>query len=45
MSLPHVQVILGSTRQGRVGEPVARWFAALAGEREDMTTELVDLLG
>ena len=42
-SLPHVLVILGSTREGRRGETVARWFAGLAGERDDLTSELVDL--
>lgn len=43
MSKPHVQIVLGSTREGRFGEAVARWFSVLAAEREDMSTELVDL--
>jgi NAD(P)H-dependent FMN reductase len=43
MSVPHIQVILGSTRDGRVGERVARWFGALAAGRPDLTFELVDL--
>lgn len=43
MAPPHVQIIIGSIREGRVGEPVARWFAALAADREDLTSEVVDL--
>jgi NAD(P)H-dependent FMN reductase len=43
MPVPHVHVILGSTRDGRLGEPVARWFHAIAAERTDLTAELVDL--
>ena len=38
-----VQVILGSTRQGRAGERVARWFLNQATGREDLELELVDL--
>ena len=40
---PHILVILGSTRQGRKGEAVARWFMQHASRREDATLELVDL--
>ena len=40
---PRIQVILGSTRQGRAGEQVARWFADLAAQRDDIDVELVDL--
>jgi NAD(P)H-dependent FMN reductase len=40
---PRIQVILGSTRQGRAGEQVARWFADLAAQRDDVDVELVDL--
>ncbi len=39
----YIQGILGSTRQGRFGETVARWFTDLANKREDMTFELLDL--
>lgn len=39
----YTQGILGSTRQGRFGETVARWFTDLANKREDMTFELLDL--
>lgn len=43
MLQPHLQLILGSTRQGRHGEAVGRWFANLAGARDDLTVELLDL--
>lgn len=38
-----VQVILGSTRQGRKGEKVAKWIYNLASNREDFETEFIDL--
>ncbi|MFN7133444.1 MAG: NADPH-dependent FMN reductase [Myxococcales bacterium] len=38
-----IGVIIGSTREGRQGERVARWVAALAGERSGLAVELVDL--
>jgi NAD(P)H-dependent FMN reductase len=38
-----VQVIIGSTRPGRVSEKVAKWVALEAKELPDTTTELVDL--
>ena len=40
---PRIQVILGSTRQNRAGEKVARWITDLADARTDMDAELVDL--
>ncbi len=40
---PRIQLILGSTREGRAGEQVAQWFAHLAAERDDVEIELVDL--
>jgi NAD(P)H-dependent FMN reductase len=40
---PHIVVILGSTRQGRFGETVARWFMTRTEERTDLTFQLVDL--
>ena len=43
MPVPHVHVILGSTRDGRLGEPVARWFQAIAEQRDDLRAEVVDL--
>ena len=41
--VPHIQIIIGSIREGRVGGPVGRWFAELAGRRDDVTSELIDL--
>jgi len=41
--MTHIQVILGSTRQGRSGEKVARWFMGHAEQRPELTVELVDL--
>lgn len=40
---PHIQIVIGSTRDQRRGLPIARWFAAIAAERQDVTSELVDL--
>lgn len=36
-------VIVGSTREGRFGPTVARWFAAQAEQRDDMAVDLIDL--
>lgn len=36
-------VVIGSTRPGRVGEPVARWVAARAATHGDLEVDLVDL--
>lgn len=43
MTKPHIQISLGSTRDQRRGPPIARWFAAIAAEREDITSEPLDL--
>jgi hypothetical protein len=43
MSRPLLQVILVSTRQGRQGPPVARWFAEHARQEGSFAVELVDL--
>jgi NAD(P)H-dependent FMN reductase len=40
---PKLQIIVGSTRPGRVGLPVARWFADVASEHGSFDVELVDL--
>jgi len=40
---PAVHVIVGSTREGRLGEPVARWYAGIAERRDDLEIEVVDL--
>ncbi len=36
-------IITGSTRKGRMGEAVARWFASLAAERPELEVVPVDL--
>lgn len=41
--MTHVQIVLGSTRQGRFGDKVAGWFTQRAAARPDLTAELVDL--
>lgn len=38
-----LQIILGSTRPGRVGEAVAEWVYAVAQKRGDFAAELVDV--
>jgi NAD(P)H-dependent FMN reductase len=40
---PRLQIILCSTRPGRVGEPVARWFEQRARECGAFDVEVVDL--
>lgn len=42
-SIPSLQIILGSTRQGRFGGRVADWFYRVAAARDDMRAELLDL--
>lgn len=39
-----IAIILGSTREGRVGERVAAWFRGVAEAREDLTVDFIDLL-
>jgi NAD(P)H-dependent FMN reductase len=38
-----IVVIVGSTREGRVGDAVAGWFVEVAKQRDDVEIELVDL--
>jgi NAD(P)H-dependent FMN reductase len=38
-----ISIILGSTRQGRQGEKVARWVQLQAAKRSDFESELIDL--
>jgi NAD(P)H-dependent FMN reductase len=38
-----IQVVTGTTREGRFSERVARWAMTHLGAREDVTAELVDL--
>jgi NAD(P)H-dependent FMN reductase len=40
---PHLQIILGTTREGRRGDKAARWFHQVAQARADCTAELIDL--
>ena len=37
-------VVIGSTRPGRFGPTVARWFAGVAAVRDDIDLDLVDLV-
>lgn len=41
--MPLLQIVIGSTRPGRVGLPVAEWFHELAGRSDLFDVELVDL--
>ena len=43
MSKPILQIIIGSTRPGRVGLPVAQWFDGVAREQGAFDVELLDL--
>ena len=38
-----IQIVLGSTRPGRIGEGVARWVYEVASKRTDAEFELVDI--
>ena len=42
--MTRIGIILGSTRDGRNGEPIAKWVEAIASRREDAEFELLDLL-
>jgi NAD(P)H-dependent FMN reductase len=41
---PKIAVLVGSTREARLGEAVGRWFASIAASREDLEVATVDLL-
>ncbi|MFJ2826378.1 NADPH-dependent FMN reductase [Streptomyces sp. NPDC087263] len=43
MSVPHLQIIVGSTRPGRRGHAVGTWFHNLAVRHEGFGIEFVDL--
>jgi len=43
MPQPHIQVILGTIRENRAGEKVARWFMDFVKQNSSATFELVDL--
>lgn len=40
---PKIQVILGSIREGRAGEKIAKWFMAAIKDNQSADIELVDL--
>jgi NAD(P)H-dependent FMN reductase len=40
----HVAVLLGSTREGRFGPAVATWIRGHLDGRQDMTTDVIDLV-
>jgi NAD(P)H-dependent FMN reductase len=44
--MPHLRIaeIIGSTRQGRAGATVGRWFAAQARQREGIELTILDLV-
>jgi NAD(P)H-dependent FMN reductase len=42
--MPTLQIIIASTRPGRVGLPVAQWFAARASKHGAFEIDLADLL-
>lgn len=39
-----VAVIIGSTREGRAGAAIARWFLTQAQQRDDLDLDVIDLL-
>jgi NAD(P)H-dependent FMN reductase len=39
-----IAVIVGSTREGRVGDSVAAWFVGVAKQRADVDVDVVDLV-
>ncbi|MGZ4626811.1 MAG: NADPH-dependent FMN reductase [Kineosporiaceae bacterium] len=43
MGRPVLQVVIASTRPGRIGEPFARWFVPIAEKHGAFDVEVVDL--
>ena len=41
--MKHLQIILASTRKGRMGEAVAQWTQKIVAENKNFSVELVDL--
>ncbi|GAA2614714.1 NAD(P)H-dependent oxidoreductase [Dactylosporangium fulvum] len=41
----HLAVIIGSTREGRVGDRIARWIVAEAGRRDGVLVSVIDIAG
>ncbi|HWC80581.1 MAG TPA: NAD(P)H-dependent oxidoreductase [Pseudonocardiaceae bacterium] len=44
MTQPHLQIVIGSTRPGRRGGAVARWFHDVAVRHDRFDVELIDLV-
>lgn len=42
-NMPHIQIIIGSTRPGRLGQPIANWFFNQVEGKYDATFEIVDI--
>jgi NAD(P)H-dependent FMN reductase len=40
---PHIGIVIGSTREGRFSERAAAWFHKIAGQRTDLSVEIIDL--
>jgi NAD(P)H-dependent FMN reductase len=43
-TMTKIAIVIGSTRPGRVGAQVAGWVDEVAGQRDDATFEIVDLI-
>lgn len=41
--MPHLHVVICSTRPNRIGEPIAQWFRSQAAAHGGFTSELIDL--
>ena len=41
--MPHIQIIVGSTRPGRLAKPIADWLFSQVDKKFDATFELVDI--
>ncbi|HTW02248.1 MAG TPA: NAD(P)H-dependent oxidoreductase, partial [Streptosporangiaceae bacterium] len=41
--MPNLTIIVGSTRPGRAGAPIAQWFAARAKDHGGFDVNVVDL--
>ena len=41
--MPSLAIIIGSTRPGRAGLPIAQWFAERAAEHGHFDIDLIDL--
>lgn len=42
-NIPHIGIVIGSTRQGRFSERAAAWFQKIAVRRTNVSVEIVDL--